>query len=464
MFTIVFQSKEKMPMYEQLYRHVRQEIEQNRLRAGEKLPSKRKLAAHLKISLITVETAYEQLLAEGYVRSVPKSGYFVEPLRTQNLQVPQARNPMEQPAKPQTSSYTYDFRTNGVETEDFPFATWARLSRKILSEQKYALLTHTEPQGLYGLRQEIADYLYTCRGVQADPEQIVVGAGSEYLLTLLVALLGREKTYGVENPGYHKISKIFQSNGSCVKPIPLDEQGLQVTELEQSGADVVLVTPSHHFPLGVVMPMQRRLELIAWAKEKEGRYIIEDDYDSEFRFSGKPIQTLQRLTPSQQVIYMNTFAKSLAPSLRIGYMVLPKPLLQRFQQELSFYSCTVPSFEQYTLAEFMKHGYYERHVARMRNLYKERRNVLVEALAQTTFGNKCHLQGQKAGLHLLLQVKNGMTEQQLVEAARQVGVRVYGLSDYYEKEKAPLSTVVLGFAGMKNEEIKEAVARLEKVW
>lgn len=463
MFTIVFQSQGKIPMYEQLYQYVRQEIEQNRLRAGEKLPSKRKLATHLKISLITVETAYQQLLAEGYIRSVPKSGYFVEPLHTQNLQVPQ---PMKAPAQQIEAphSYAYDFRTNSVETEAFPFATWARLSRKILSQQQKALLTHTEPQGLYALRREIANYLYTCRGIQADPEQIVVGAGSEYLLTLLVALLGREKTYGVENPGYHKIRKIFQSNGSCVKPISLDAQGLQVTELEQSGADVVLVTPSHHFPLGVVMPMQRRLELIAWAKEKEGRYIIEDDYDSEFRFSGKPIQTLQRLTPSQQVIYMNTFAKSLAPSLRIGYMVLPKPLLQRFQQELSFYSCTVPSFEQYTLAEFMKQGYYERHVARMRNLYKERRNVLIEALEKSPFWSKCHLQGQKAGLHLLLTVKNGMTEQQLVDTARQVDVRVYGLSSYYSKGEAPKATVVLGFAGMKNEEIKEAVARLGKVW
>lgn len=468
MFTIVFDSAET-PMYEQLYRYIRAEIEQNRLGPGAKLPSKRKLAVHLKVSPVTVETAYAQLQAEGYIKSRPKQGYYVEPLEAMPFPSQTEIETITREAEAASASWEYDFKTNAVDIEAFPFATWASLSRKVLSEKQSELLKPIDPLGLYILRKEISAYLYRFRGVTADPGQIIVGAGAEYLISMIVKLLGRENIYGVENPGYHKINKIFKSCDSRTCLLPLDQYGLSVKALRETAANIVHVTPSHHFPLGVVMPVQRRTELITWAQEGAGRYILEDDYDSEFRFAGKPIPTLQGLTQSEQVIYLNTFAKSLAPSLRISYMVLPPALLLKYKKELSFYSSTVPSFEQYILAEFMKNGQFERHISRMKNIYKRRRDVLIQSIQQGRLGRITVITGQEAGMHLLLRVENGMTEQQLKNSAGQMDVGVYGLSEYYEQtpvqqQSYPENTVILGFSGMQEAAIGEAVRRLEQAW
>lgn len=472
MLTIIINPKSGVPVYEQIYKFIRKEIETGKIKAGEKLPSKRKLAAHLKVGLVTVETAYGQLLAEGYIRSEPKIGYFAEPikgLKTRGREYMKDTEITDYPYKTE-EKYTYDFKTNTVDTEEFPFATWAKISRKILSENRQGILNPIDFRGLWELRKEIAKYIYSFRGMDVSPEQIIVGAGSEYLISMTVKLLGMEKLYAVENPGYYKIQKIFKSSGVEVRPIGLDKYGILVKDLERSGADVVHVTPSHHFPLGIVMPVKRRLELIEWANIKDGRYIIEDDYDSEFRFSGKPIPALQGLTDSERVIYINTFAKSLTPSIRIGYMVLPKALLEKYNKELYFYSSTVPGFEQYTLAEFMKNGHFERHVSRMRNTYRERQAVLIDAITGGALGGAVEIGGRDAGLHLLLTVKNGMDEKELVESAKKFDTRVYGLSDYYEagneieKNIFPEATVVAGFAGMKSDELKKAVKNLEKAW
>lgn len=468
MLTYVFHSEGEKPLYEQLYSFIRKDIESGKLKSGEQLPSKRKLSAHLKVSVITVEGAYGQLLAEGYIRSEARRGFFVQPLLVGEQQGGhpktethyQTRKPVQQAP----SGYDYDFATNAVDTDYFPFSTWAKLMRQVLWEDK--LLEATEPQGLYELRQAIVRHLYEFRGMSAEPEQIVVGAGSEYLTGLLVQLLGREKGYGAENPGYHKIRKIFQKNGAVVHPISMDEMGLDVEKLRQSGAKVAHVMPSHHFPLGIVMPAARRMELLRWASEAPGRYIIEDDYDSEFRFSGRPIPALQRLDQGERVIYMNTFAKSLTPSLRIGYMVLPPHLMQRYQEEFLFYASTVPIFEQMTLAHFMERGHFERHIGRMRNVYKARRDALVSAATQCPLAESFRFAGEDAGLHLLLSVQNGMLEKELVTRAAQANVGVYGLSGYYAipDQNMPESTLVLGYARLRSEEMVPAFARLARAW
>ena len=331
MLTPILDSSASMPLYEQLYRHIRGEIEAGRLAAGERLPSKRALAAHLKISVVTVEGAYGQLLAEGYLRSEPKRGFFVQAVQEEHRPAASPLPPAEPlQAKP---SLPYDFSTSGVDTGLFPFSTWAKLMREVLSARADSLLASSHPQGVPELRRAIAEHLYRFRGIRAAPEQIVVGAGSETLLAFLVQLLGRDGGYGVEDPGYAKPHRILTSCGAVVRPIPLDGQGLRVDVVRERAVRVVHVTPSHHYPLGIVMPAPRRQALLRWASEGPERYIIEDDYDSEFRFSGRPIPALQSLDGAGRVIYLNTFAKTLAPSLRVSYMVLPMPLLERWRRE-----------------------------------------------------------------------------------------------------------------------------------
>ncbi len=469
MITFIIDINSKTPMYEQLYRFIRAEIEKGKLLSDEKMPSKRMLATHLKISTITVENAYAQLVAEGYLKSVPKSGYFVEPYE-HNLLHKQSNIFNNENilfnAPSHNKIYEYDFKTNVVDTNLFPFSTWAKLAREVLSESSNELLNVTHPQGCYELRKEIADYLYNFRGIKANTEQIVVGAGSEYLIGLIIQLLGRKSIYAVENPGYSKINKIFESNDVVTVPVSLDEQGLSVTKLAKTNANVVHVTPSHQFPLGIIMPVKRRISLLSWANESSNRYILEDDYDSEFRFAGHPIPALQGIDCNGKVIYINSFTKSLAPSLRISYMVLPPQLLKIYQQKFMFNSCTVPNFEQYTLNKFMNKGYFERHLSRMRNAYKQRRDLFIKAITSSKLDKYVDIIGQDAGLHLLLHIKNGLDEAQLVAKAKAVGVRVYGLSEYYNfpAQHYHKSTLVIGYSGFQQTQINVAVERLEKAW
>lgn len=463
MITPVLDPGLSTPLYEQLYRRIRADIESGVLPAGEKLPSKRALSAHLKVSVVTVEGAYGQLLAEGYLRSEPKRGFFVAALEPALAPAPPA--PLrEKTAPPPADAPRYDFATNAVDAARFPFATWAKLMRQVLTKEDSGLLSAIHPQGVPALRAAIVDYLREFRGIDAHPDQVVVGAGSEYLTGILFQLLGREGGYAVENPGYRKFGRILSRQGALICPIPLDEQGLRVDALTWSGARVVHVTPSHHFPLGTVMPVTRRRELLAWASAGEERYIIEDDYDSEFRFSGRPIPALQSLDTGERVVYLNTFAKSLAPSLRIGYMVLPPHLAERYRREFLLYSSTVPSFEQYTLARFLEGGHFERHIARMRVEYRDRKAALTACVKELGFPAK--LSGADAGLHMLLTLENGMGEGELVERAAAEGVAVYPLSAYWltpPPEELP-PTLIMGYARLEAEDIRQAFRRLKAAW
>lgn len=455
----------KAPLYEQLYRAIRQDIMDGSLTGGERLPSKRRLAEHLKVSPITVETAYSQLAAEGYIVSKPRSGFYVQTMERYPSAVG-IEHVEAACAPPQEDAVRYDFKTNTVDTACFPFATWARLLRGELTERASQLLAAAPPQGAPELRQEICRYLEEFRGIRTSPEQVVVGAGSEYLLSLVVQLLGRERVYSIEDPGYPKLGRIFRANGASVAPVALDEQGLRSDLLRRSGAGAVYLTPSHHFPLGVVMPAARRRDVLQWAIEGRDRYIIEDDYDSEFRYVSRPIPAMKELDHADRVIYLNTFARTLAPSLRIGYMVLPRRLLDAYHSKLGFYASTVPSFEQYTLAQFLRTGSFERHVARIRNLYKGRRDALLAALQRSALGPQITVRGAEAGLHILLTLHGKWSETQMVARAGMQGVRVSGLSDYYSGTGAgcPASTVILGYAGLPATDLEGAVAALERAW
>ena len=465
MLTYHLDPHSKTPLYEQLYRAVRADIMSGTLAGGTRLPSKRQLAANLRVSQITVETAYGQLLAEGYIVSEPRRGYFVQ----KQLTVP-AQTQAPKAAAPHTHAVPaddckYDFRTNIVDTECFPFATWARLSRSVLSEYSDRLLRATDPCGAAELREQITRYLYDFRGINISPDNILVGAGSEYLMHLVIQLLGRDRVYALENPGYRKLYQIFDVSGVAVRPLPLDKSGLRADALAASDASVVYLTPSHHFPLGTVMPAARRMEILRWASAAPDRYIIEDDYDSEFRYASRPIPALGEMDRAGRVVYVNTFAKSLSPALRIGYLVLPDALMARYHERFSLYSSTVPSFDQHTLAAFMRTGGFERHISRSRKVYQVRRDALMAALDRELADLPHEVSRSEAGLHLLLHMRNGMLERELIERARAVGVRVYGLSAYYMPPvKPPKATLVLGYAGLTERQIDEAAALLRQAW
>ena len=350
MLTYELKKAPGVPLYEALYRCIRRDILSGKLAAGEKLPSKRALAAHLEVSKITVEAAYNQLLAEGYIRSQEKVGYFAE-----NLQ----KLPSPAPIPEAAAQHAEDLiDLTGDSPSHFPFSVWSRLQREVMLDLGEGLLLPLHKQGLPQLRCAIARHLQQFRGMQVDPDNILIGAGTDFLYNLLVQLLGRDKRYGVEEPGYSKIQKIYEAAGAACNLLNLDKEGVDPEDLGDT--QVLHISPSHHFPSGIVMSNARRRTLLDWAAADNDRYIIEDDYDSEFRFNAHPMPALHTLDGGGKVIYLNTFSKTLAPSIRISYMVLPGSLMEKFRRTLGFYSCTVPSFEQYTLERFISRGHFEK--------------------------------------------------------------------------------------------------------
>ena len=462
MLTYTLTKNTGVSLYEQLYRAIKADILSGRLPGGTKLPSKRALAAHLEVSVITVKTAYEQLMAEGYLTGVEKKGYFVSAVQPPLTAAPP---PPAAAPQPEERRWFLDLVTNSIDAEDFPFTVWARLMRQTILEQGTGLLHPTPPQGAWALRRAIADHLRQFRGMAVGAEQIIVGAGTEVLYSLLVQLLGREPTYGVEDPGYGKIARIYRACGASVAAVPLDGDGLSVQELRRSGADVVHISPSHHYPTGRVMPITRRQELLRWAQEKPERIILEDDYDSEFRFVGRPIPTLFSVDDSGQVVYLNTFSKTIAPSIRISFMVLPRRLLADFRQKLGFYACTVSAFEQYTLAQFLSGGWYEKHLSRMRKHYRQKRDAVIAALRQSPLSPHAAIAEEDAGLHFLLRLDGAPPDDVLRRAAEERGIRLAMLSDYYQSPReAPQHVLVVNYTGIDTEKLPTALARLAELW
>lgn len=460
MLTYTLERNSGVSLYEQLYRCIKNDILGGQLAPDEKLPSKRILAEHLEISVVTVKNAYEQLIAEGYIYSREKRGYYVTPMeRPLTAAVHTA-----QVEKQQEPVWFLDFVTNSTAAEYFPFTTWAKLIRQTILEQDKGLLRSMPSTGALELRRAIADYLRQERGMTVEANQVIVGAGTEHLYHLLVQLLGREKCYGVEEPGYGKIARIYESNGVSVRYIGLDENGLSAKSLRESDADVVHISPSHHYPTGIVMPISRRQELLRWAAEREGRYILEDEYDSEFRFTGWPIPTMYSVDENQRVIYLNTFSKTIAPSIRISYMILPTPLLEEYHRRLGFYACTVSGFEQYTLAAFLRRGSYEQHLNRMRKHYRQKRDAVIQLIRTGPLAGRATITEQDAGLHFLVHLQTKMEDGELRDKAAQQGLRLALLSDYYrDKQAAPMHVLVVNYSGLELERLPEALNRLAEI-
>ncbi|MBS1408165.1 MAG: PLP-dependent aminotransferase family protein [Oscillospiraceae bacterium] len=441
------------PLYEQLYRALKADILSGALPGGSRLPSGRALAEHLGLSRVTVETAYAQLLAEGYLTSRPRAGYFVEQLTPQELP-PRVSEPEAQPPEPETAQ--------SRSAQLFPFSVWARLMRGVLLDRRQELLRPAPDAGLPALRQAVAAELYRQRGVHVSPEQVYIGAGAEYFYNLLIQFFGHGRVYALENPGHRKIARVYQANQVAVRPIGMDADGVIPELLEQSGAEVLHISPSHHYPTGTVTPITRRQALMRWLTAQPGRYLIEDDYDSEFRFSGLPIPTIQSMDRSGRVIYMNTFSRTISPSLRISYMILPRTLLPQWQAAMGFYSCTVPSFEQMTLTRFLAEGYFEKHLSRMKKHYRSVRAQLFSVLHTPQAVRQCAVHDTDAGLHLVLELKNAPEPEALRALLRQSGLSDALLSDFFLDAPSPQAqkSIVLGYADAEPAQLEAALTAL----
>lgn len=451
-------------LYEFLYKSIKNDILDGKIRADEKLPSKRTLAEHLKVSTVTVENAYMQLMVEGYIYSFEKKGYYVSEIQNSSSVKKMKRQDLGHKLSKEVDCFM-DFKTNNIHAENFPFSVWSKLTREVLSERNPELLQQMPFNGIEKLRYEIAEYLYRFLGMAVHPEQIVIGAGTEYLYNLLIQFLGRSNVFAVENPGYPKIAEIYSANDVRCEHIDLDEFGLSVCELEKSKSNILHISPSHHFPTGIVMPIKRRQEILNWANQDESRYVIEDEYDSEFRFTGRPIQTLQSIDKDEKVIYVNTFSKSIAPTIRISYMVLPLHLMTSFREKMGFYSCTVSSFEQHILARFMEKGYFERHINRMRNFYKLQRDLVLKAIKSSVFNENIRILEEDAGLHFILHVNTDLSDREIVGRAYNYGIKITCLSDYYYGQKKLLNNnIVINYSNIDSDRVDESVNRLLNIF
>lgn len=507
MLTINLDASSDYPMYEQIYSHIKNEIKCGNLTYHTKLPSTRSLAAHLQVSRNTVDMAYAQLVSEGYIETVPKSGYYVSTIS--NLASIDARPALSVSVKTkEVSSYRYDFSPFAIDINNFPYNIWRKLSKNCMNDNNNSLFLLGNNQGDEDLRIAITRYLHESRNVSCSYEQIIVGAGADYLLQLLAQILSiqnnsyntkynetfvSQNSYNtqfnkiidlqngkksnsipsgniaMENPTYKQAYRIFSGLHYEITPINLDTSGISISHLKQTNANVVYATPSHQYPLGIVMPIKRRMELLDWAKEKENRYIIEDDHDSEFRYKGKPIPSLQGIDSSGKVIYIGTFSRAVAPAIRIGYMVLPESLLEIYREHFYYYTSTVSRVDQAIMKSFIEEGYFERHLNKMRKIYKNKHDLLIHCLR--VFKDNIQIEGENAGLHLVVRFKIPVSEQDFILAAAKENMKLYGLLEHYiATTEEPfhvttyVPTILLGYANVTEEDIKSGVDLLYKIF
>ncbi|WP_338780720.1 PLP-dependent aminotransferase family protein [Metabacillus sp. FJAT-52054] len=452
METIFF--KKGIPLFVQLYEQIKQKITDGSLPAESKLPSKRKLSVQMNISVNTVEAAYGQLEAEGYIEARPRRGWYV--LRFEDM-LSETPLPCKVGLEETENQDLIDF-SQTIDTFKFPYAPWKKCSIEALYKDE---LFHTgHPFGEKELREEIAAYLKRARGVRCHLNQVIIGAGTQILLEKAAGILGAE-FFAIEDPGYHRTRDSLKDYS--VEPIPLDESGIDIERLKSSHASVVYVTPSHQFPYGTVMPVKRRLELLEWAAEENNRWIIEDDYDGEFRYEGRPIPSLQSLSQNDDVLYFGTFSKSFMPSLRISYMILPEKLMHSARPKLLEFKQTVSRTHQHALSLFMARGFWEQHLNRMRTHYRKKHKLLLEQM-KTVFQNRIRIIGEKSGMHILIEIDTVMSEEELIKKALQKGIKVYPSSIYFVKAIPEKPLLFIGFGGVTEVEIIKGIGLLKDAW
>ncbi|GAE32984.1 transcriptional regulator [Halalkalibacter hemicellulosilyticusJCM 9152] len=456
--TPFLQKDSKEPLYSQLYGWIKKEIEESRLLAGMKMPSIRQLTLHLKVSRNTVEAAYQQLQSEGYLESVPRSGIWVAEIEKPFLHPIAQEQPIRLECQPPSKALV-DFEYGNVDMEKFPLKQWKKCLTGAVDQEGNWLFRYSNRMGELELRQEISNYLLQSRGVRSTPEQILITAGTQASMTAICKILElQEETLAMEEPGYTGARSVFEDQGCHIEPIPLEKDGLSIDYLQRSEATAVYVTPSHQFPLGMVLSVSKRMQMLKWAYQTGG-YIIEDDYDGEFRYMGQPIPSLKSLDEGERVIYLGTFSKSFLPSVRLSYIVLPPSLVVQYSRKFADYNQSVSPIIQRAIALFMQSGEFERHIRRMRKLYQRKHQALLRCI-QHYMGTQVTIVGEKSGLHILLKLK-GIPALELIEKGLNKGVNVYSpTSFWFHPPSEAHSYIMLGFGGLSIDEIENGVRLL----
>lgn len=460
----VLNSNASIPLFKQLYQQIREQILLGSLPSGSRLPSVRELADNLAISRNTVDGAYQELLTEGYIYSKPRSGYFVSSLdqsAAPRSVVTKAYNPG--PSRQRAPVYRYDFHPARLDQTGFPTRLWRKFYIECLRETPQELAQYSDPQGDLRLRFSIQDYLEASRGVVCKPDQILITSGLQHSLDIVAKLLRQtHSNLAVEDPGYPLAGAAFRQHDYTITPVPVRPDGIDLELLDASDSTIAYVTPSHQLPLGYVMPVANRLKLIEWASAAD-RFILEDDYDSELRYSGQPIPSLQGLRPQGNIIYLGTFSKILSPALRISYLVLPRKLFADYQRLFQNYFSSVSLLEQRTLAKFMEQGHWKRHIRRMRGIYKKKHDTLLRAV-KTHFGPRALPDGQGAGLHVVVQLPDATRDEaEIIRRSQQKGIQLFPFSWTCAAGKSDVTRLMLGFGGMTTSEIEEGIALLAQV-
>ncbi|MDO4501020.1 MAG: PLP-dependent aminotransferase family protein [Erysipelotrichaceae bacterium] len=441
------------PLYQYIYECIAFDIKNHNIKADEKLPSKRTLAKQLAVSLITIENAYEQLLSEGYIYSIEKKGYYVSEIETfqSNREVKVEKE--EELSNP----YLIDLSSTNLNSSYFPFSTFSKITRKVLSEERESILRPAEYNGVLKLREAISKHLNEYLGMKVSSKQIVIGSGSEHLYSLLIQFFGK-KHYALENPGHKAIASVYQRNELKHSFIDMDDKGINIKALKEADADIVHVSANHHYPTGITMPISRRYELLRWAKNNN-KFIIEDDYDSELRLKGRPISPLFALDNNDTVIYLNTFSITLAPSFRIAYMVLPESLLSEYKEKMKVYHCTVPVLDQLILSEFISSKAFERHLNRSKKRYRDLKNEFLNELKNTAFYKDLDISEADSGLHLLIKYPYEISDKKAKEIAKSKGLKVSMLSDFYQKKKDS-HTLLIRYVSLHEDSLQIAILSL----
>ncbi|MBV6623355.1 MAG: PLP-dependent aminotransferase family protein [Rivularia sp. (in: Bacteria)] len=481
---IALDKNSSKPLHQQLYEQLRQAILCGRLTPGERIPSTRFLAKNLLISRFTVSTSYEQLLSEGYLETVTGSGTFVcqqipddlieiKPIESINKinvssiklsQYGKTLTDIENVPRIAEPELQINFRYGTPSLSEFPIKTWRKLLSRYCNADLNWLDYSKEPNGYQPLREAIKRYLARSRAVNCEPEQILITNGTQQALDLILRLLVEPgETIAIENPGYLSARIIFETQQAQILPVTVDSYGLLVKELVNSvekNVRLVYVTPSHQFPTGAILSLPRRLELLHWAQHS-GALIIEDDYDSEYRYDEKPIPALQGLDKSDSVLYIGTFSKVLFPSLRIGYLVLPKSLVAIFTRAKWLNDRHLPILEQQALADFIESGYLERHIRKMRSVYNQRRQILVTAINKN-FGKRAHILGEKAGIHLMVRFKTNLSDEEIIQGAAKVGIGMMSAKPHYFTAHSKCE-FIFGYGELKETELTEGIRKLAKI-
>ncbi|WP_338971687.1 PLP-dependent aminotransferase family protein [Fusobacterium nucleatum] len=463
MIILNLDNKSKIPLYIQIYNEIKKLIQTKILDANKKLPSKKDFMDYYNISQNTIQNALYLLLEEGYISSIERKGYFVsdiENLIVHNVKIENKRQYKEK------KKIHYDFSYSGVDSKSLAKTIFKRITKDVYDEENEDLLFQGHIQGDLLLRKSICEYLSQSRGFKVEAEQLIISSGTEYLFYIIFKLFNN-KIYGLENPCHKMFKELFLTNDVSFKAISLDESGIMIEDLKKYNINIAYVTPSHQFPTGVIMGISRRTELLNWANENPNRYIVEDDYDSEFKYTGRPIPALKATDVNDKVIYLGSFSKSISPAIRVSYLVLPKALLNIYQKKLPYFICPVPTLNQKILYKFIKDGYFVKHINKMRTLYKKKREYLVNTIkinSSKILDKEISIQGADAGLHLVIKLNKKINEKMFLKECLENSLQLYSLEEYYLEEiYNETSSFLLGYANLANKEIDEGILLLLQI-